>query len=268
MNCMRFLVAVTCMTLVFGYVYGEVRKPDISFTLTGEELPKRGSSVSVEAYAGKLKLTAHDDFAVQCGLGCTFDELRSAAFLKVLATIAHYMQEETGETSVIINGKRVTGRLVSRSKAIRSFGNVEVKSRRTKLLVDNRKTNNQPQRCYVEEMVASGEEAQRMRRHKLVRVMRVECEGETVDFSIELLNGSTSDKLIQTVCEGLDPSKMKLTVVSERVDFTGLDMNAAGPLIELGKADKRAAAEKLLSLKDGTCVYRMLVRIRSGKSGK
>ncbi len=116
-------------------------------------------------------------------------------------------------------------------------------------------------------MVASGEDEQRLPR-KLVRIKRVEREGKIVDFTIKLLNGSTSDKLIKTVGEGLDSRKMKLAIVSERVDFTGLDMNAAGPLVELGKVDKRAAAEKLLALKGGTCVYRMLVRIRSGKSGK
>ena len=267
MNCMRFFVAVTCTALVFGYAYGEVGKLDTSFTLSGEALPKRGSGVSVEVQAGELKLTAHDEFIAPCGPGCTLDELRSAAFLKVLATIAHYMQEKTakdaGEGFVIANGKKVTGRLVSVSKAKHSFGNVKIISLRTDLLEDSRKTDNQPQRWHAEKMVAYGK-----KEAKLVWVSRVERGGETADFSIQLLNDLTSDKLIKTVDDGLEPGKIQLVVVSERVDFTGLDMNAAGPLIELGKADKRAAAEKLLSLKDGTCVYRMLVRIRSGKSGK
>ena len=267
MNCMRFLVAVTCATLVFGYACGEVDKLDTSFTLSGEGLPKSRSGVSVEAQAGKLKLTAHDEFAVPCGLGCTLDELRSAAFLKVLATIAHYMQEKTatdaGEGFVIANGKRVTGRLVSVSKAKHSFGNVKIISLRTDLLEDSRKTDNQPQRWHAEKMAAYGK-----KEANLVWVSRVEREGEIADFSIQPVNDLTSDKLIKTVDDGLEPGKIQLAVVSERVDFTGLDMRAAWPLVELGKEDKRAAAEKLLSLKGGMCVYRMLVRIRSGKSGK
>ena len=203
MNGMRFLLAVTCATLLFGYAYGEVGKRDTSFTLSGEGRPKRGSGVDVEAYDGKLKLTAHDEFAVPCGFGCTLDELRSAALLKVLATIAHYMQEkaekDADEAFVVIKGKTVTGRLVSRSKAVHSFGDLEVKSRRTNLLVDSRKTNNQPQRWHSEEMVASVEEIPGVRRRRLVRVNRVEREGKIVDFSIELLNGLTSDKLIKKV---------------------------------------------------------------------
>ncbi len=238
---------------------------DVELHLSGlvgqEEIEAAGISLGYDAE--KKLVVQEGSFACLCGKD-RFENIRIASVISVLEDFAYYDDEwEWGVRKKEIKTSDTNGVSKIETKALLKFGNIMVES----------------SRICEQELIKKATESRSKDVSKMKLADRYISELKLISSGKEVVNctltsGGDKDSSGVSVCDGLttesllkmlDENGLLVTVISEKVEFFGIDKGKSSSAIAAG-GDKMKVAKTLFELGKGECHYTSIVCINIGKS--